>query len=63
MPDSPRSGRKDRDPVADVADELKESINQDRHVPKYENPNRDRARGDRDRSRKHVTQPPGEDVT
>jgi hypothetical protein len=62
MPDTPRAGRKDRDLVAHVTDEIKESVKQDRHVPKYENPNRDRARGDWDRSRKHVTEPPGDDV-
>ena len=57
MPDSPRSGRKDRNLVDDATDEIKETVDQERHVPKYENPNRDRARGDWDRSRKHTNEP------
>jgi hypothetical protein len=62
MPDSPRSGRKDRDLVADVTDEIKESANRDRHLPKYENPNRDRARGDWDRSRHHINEPTDDEL-
>jgi hypothetical protein len=57
MADSPRSGRKDHDLVTDITEEIKESVNQDHHLPKYENPNRDRARGDWDRSRKHTEEP------
>ena len=57
MADSPRSGRKDHDQVAEITDEIKEAVNQERHVPRYENPNRDRTRGDLDRSRKHTNEP------
>jgi hypothetical protein len=57
MPDSQRAGKKDRDFVADVTDEIRESANRDRRLPKYENPNRDRARGDWDRSGHRATEP------
>ncbi len=52
MADNLKSGRKDRGGVREVAQEIVD-VNQDRLPPKYENPNRDRARGDWDRSGKH----------
>lgn len=52
MADNLKSGRKDRGVVREVAQEIVD-VNQDRLPPKYENPNRDRARGDWDRSGKH----------
>jgi hypothetical protein len=54
MPDNPKSGRKDRRLVRETTSEIHEEVNQERLAPKYENPNRDRARGDWDRSRKHT---------
>jgi hypothetical protein len=57
MPDNPKSGRKDRGVVADAAEEIEETVTQERRLPKYENPNRDRTRGDWDRSRKHTNEP------
>lgn len=46
------SGRKDHDLVRETTTEISEEVNQARFSPKYENPNRDRARGDRDRTRR-----------
>lgn len=57
MGDNLKSGRKDQRLVRETTDEISEEVNQDRHPPKYENPNRDRARGDWDRSRKHTNEP------
>lgn len=53
MADNPKSGRKDHNLVRETTTEIEEEVNQVRPAPKYENPNRDRARGDWDRSRKH----------
>jgi hypothetical protein len=52
MADNAKNGRKDRGLVREVTEEIVD-VNKDRLPPKYENPNRDRARGDWDRSRKH----------
>jgi hypothetical protein len=57
MADNSKSGRRDHDLVRQTADEIAEEINQERLPPKYENRNRDRARGDWDRSRKHSNEP------
>jgi hypothetical protein len=56
MPDNGRIGRKDDHLMADITQEIEDTVNQEL-VPKYENPNRDRARGDFDRSRKHTNNP------
>jgi hypothetical protein len=37
-----------------VLDEIRSEITQDRTEPAYRNPNRDQARGDWDRSRRHT---------
>lgn len=57
MPDNGKNARKDRQLVRETTDELHEEVNQERTPPKYENPNRDRTRGDFDRSRKHTDEP------
>lgn len=57
MADYTKSGRKDHDLVRETTDEIFEEVNQERTPPRYENPNRDRARGDWDRSRKHTNEP------
>ena len=57
MGDNIKSGRKDSHLVRETADEISEEVDQGRLPPKYENPNRDRARGDWDRSHKHTNDP------
>lgn len=52
MADNPKSGRKDHDLVRETTAEINEEVDQERYSPRYENPNRDRARGDWDRTRR-----------
>jgi len=49
MTDNPKMWRRDQNLVSDTTDEIQEEVNQER-IPKYSNPNRDRARGDWDRT-------------
>lgn len=53
MIDNPKMWRRDQDLVSDTTDEIQEEVDQER-TPKYSNPNRDRARGDWDRSRRRT---------
>lgn len=46
--------RKDQMVRREVLDEIAHEIVQDHHGPQYRNPNRDQARGDWDRSRRHT---------
>jgi hypothetical protein len=46
--------RKDQTIRREVLDEIGYEITQDRIEPTYRNPNRDQARGDWDRSRRHT---------
>ncbi len=52
MPDNLKSMKRDQDLVRDTTDEILEETNQEHFDTRYENPNRDKARGDWDRSRK-----------
>jgi hypothetical protein len=52
MPNNPRSERRDHDLVTDTTVEIQEEVDQERLAPHYANANRDRARGDRDRTRR-----------
>jgi hypothetical protein len=52
MTDNPKMWRRDQDLVSDTTAEIEEEVDQERVPPRYENPNRDRARGDWDRSRR-----------
>jgi len=45
--------KKDQEVRRDVLDEIGSEIVQDHTEPSYRNPNRDQARGDWDRSRRH----------
>ncbi len=54
MTDNPKMWRRDQDLVSDTTDEILEEVNQERIPPKYSNPNRDRARGDWDRTRRRT---------
>lgn len=49
-----RQLRKDQQARREVLDELGSEIVQGRTEPQYRNPNRDQARGDWDRSRRHT---------
>jgi hypothetical protein len=46
--------KKDQQVRREVLDEIGSEIVQDRADPRYRNPNRDQARGDWDRSRRHT---------
>jgi hypothetical protein len=48
-----RELKKDQQVRREVLDEIGSEIVQDRSEPSYRNPNRDQARGDWDRSRRH----------
>ncbi len=54
MADNYKSGRKDHALVRETTTEIDEEVAQERLSPKYENPNRDRARGDSDRTRRRT---------
>lgn len=54
MTDNLKMRRRDQNLVTDTTDEIQEEVNQDRNPPKYSNPNRDRSRGDWDRSRRRT---------
>jgi hypothetical protein len=45
--------RKDQQVRREVLDDIGSEIEQDRTAPQYKHPNRDQARGDWDRSRRH----------
>lgn len=49
-----RELKKDQQVRREVLDEIGSEIVQDRSEPTYRNPNRDQARGDWDRSRRHA---------
>jgi hypothetical protein len=46
--------KKDQEVRREVLSEIGSEITQDRSSPQYRNPNRDQARGDWDRSRRHT---------
>jgi hypothetical protein len=46
--------KKDQTVRREVLDEIGSEITQERTEPRYRNPNRDQARGDWDRSRRHT---------
>ena len=46
--------KKDQQVRREVLSEIGSEIEQDRTTPQYRNPNRDQARGDWDRSRRHT---------
>jgi len=52
--DEVREVRKDQQVRREVLDEIGAEIVQDHTGPQYRNPNRDQARGDWDRSRRHT---------
>ena len=54
MTDNPKMRRRDQSLVSDTTGEIREELNQERHPPRYANPNRDRARGDWDRTRRRT---------
>jgi hypothetical protein len=54
MTDNPKMWRRDQGLVNDTTDEIQEEVNQEHNPPKYSNPNRDRARGDWDRTRRRT---------
>lgn len=58
MSETPKSGKKDQSSARETRDELNEELVQDRVSPQYRNPNRDRARGDWDRSQRHHDEEP-----
>lgn len=53
MAETPKSGKKDQIIARESREELNQEIGQDHVSPQYRNPNRDRARGDWDRSQRH----------
>lgn len=53
MAETPKSGKKDQINTRESREELNEELTQERSPAQYRNPNRDRARGDWDRSQRH----------
>ncbi len=53
MTDNPKMWRRDQGLVSDTTEEIQDEVNQERN-PKYSNPNRDRARGDWDRTHRRT---------
>lgn len=59
MSETPRSGRKDQLRARETLEEVnQQQLDQDRVAAQYRNPNRDRARGDWDRSQRHHDEEP-----
>jgi hypothetical protein len=63
-----RENKKDQQVRREVLEDIGTEIDQERTTPQYRNPNRDQARGDWDRSRRHTDEgaargdrPPGDD--
>ncbi len=52
--DESKEIKKDQQVRREVLDEIGSEIKQDHTEPRYRNPNRDQARGDWDRSRRHT---------
>ena len=50
--------RKDQQVRREVLDDIGSEITQERSTAQYRNPNRDQARGDWDRSRRHTDEDP-----
>jgi hypothetical protein len=61
MAETPKSGKKDPLLARESQEELNQELNQDHVGAQYRNPNRDRTRGDWDRSQRHHDEQPPRD--
>jgi hypothetical protein len=53
MAENPLSGKKDQSAAREIREEVNEQLEQAHTAPTVRNPNRDRARGDWDRTQRH----------